>query len=362
MPRGVDDDREQPAHPGSRGRGRRRDASVRSGRQERPAGLRRLRHRRARAEGHLRGGRLPAVARRAAHAGAARPLPGGAGRGAHDPGRPGSRLRPDAAATRTRCACCRRRSRCSACTTPTRPTTPGRPTCARRCGSPASSPPRSARTTGCGAARPRCRRTPDSRSRPTSSTCSPAPGPTAVTTKAFDASLTLYAEHELNASTFTTRVIAATLSDMHSAVAGGVGALKGTLHGGAGEAVMRTLLEVGRLDNVDAFVDRAMAREAAPDGLRPSRLHRGRSARRDPEGHGRGGLPAIGPGALVRPRGEAPRQGAGDQAADPERGLLLGAALLLDRHPGRSLHAGHRDRRASRAGRPTCSSSTTTTA
>jgi citrate synthase len=83
--------------------------------------------------------------------------------------------------------------------------------------------------------------------------------PDAVTTRAFDASLTLYAEHELNASTFTTRVIAATLSDMHSAVAGGVGALKGTLHGGAGEAVMRTLLEVGRLDHVDAFVDRAMA-------------------------------------------------------------------------------------------------------
>jgi citrate synthase len=82
--------------------------------------------------------------------------------------------------------------------------------------------------------------------------------PSAVTTRAFDASLILYAEHELNASTFTTRVIAATLSDMHSAVAGGVGALKGTLHGGAGEAVMRTLLEVGRLDNVDAFVDRAM--------------------------------------------------------------------------------------------------------
>ena len=58
--------------------------------------------------------------------------------------------------------------------------------------------------------------------------------PTDVVTKALDASLTLYAEHELNASTFTTRVIAATLSDMHSAVAGGVGALKGTLHGGAG--------------------------------------------------------------------------------------------------------------------------------
>jgi citrate synthase len=83
--------------------------------------------------------------------------------------------------------------------------------------------------------------------------------PSDVTTKAFDASLVLYAEHELNASTFTTRVIAATLSDMHSAVAGGVGALKGTLHGGAGEAVMNTLLEIGKLDNVDGFVDKAFA-------------------------------------------------------------------------------------------------------
>jgi citrate synthase len=46
---------------------------------------------------------------------------------------------------------------------------------------------------------------------------------------------------------------------MHSAVAGGVGALKGTLHGGAGEAVMRTLLEIGREDQVDSFVDRAFA-------------------------------------------------------------------------------------------------------
>jgi citrate synthase len=83
--------------------------------------------------------------------------------------------------------------------------------------------------------------------------------PSAVTAKAFDASLTLYAEHELNASTFTTRVIVSTQSDMHSAVAGGVGALKGPLHGGAGEAVMRTLMEIGEVANVDTFSDRALA-------------------------------------------------------------------------------------------------------
>lgn len=83
------------------------------------------------------------------------------------------------------------------------------------------------------------------------------PGGAAV--KAFDASLTLYAEHELNASTFTTRVITSTNSDMHSAVAGGVGALKGPLHGGAGEAVMRTLMEIGEVANVDAFAQKALA-------------------------------------------------------------------------------------------------------
>jgi len=83
------------------------------------------------------------------------------------------------------------------------------------------------------------------------------PGPAAV--KAFDASLTLYAEHELNASTFTTRTIVSTQSDMHSAVAGGVGALKGPLHGGAGEAVMRTLMEIGEVASVDAFTQKALA-------------------------------------------------------------------------------------------------------
>jgi citrate synthase len=83
--------------------------------------------------------------------------------------------------------------------------------------------------------------------------------PGAAAVKAFDASLTLYAEHELNASTFTTRTIVSTQSDMHSAVAGGVGALKGPLHGGAGEAVMRTLMEIGEVANVDAFTEKSLA-------------------------------------------------------------------------------------------------------
>ncbi|MCA1762830.1 MAG: bifunctional 2-methylcitrate synthase/citrate synthase [Flavobacteriales bacterium] len=63
--------------------------------------------------------------------------------------------------------------------------------------------------------------------------------------RAFDVSLILYAEHSFNASTFTTRVITSTTSDMYSAVVGGIGALKGPLHGGANEQVMHMLKEVG---------------------------------------------------------------------------------------------------------------------
>jgi 2-methylcitrate synthase len=62
---------------------------------------------------------------------------------------------------------------------------------------------------------------------------------------AFNVSMILYAEHSFNASTFTARVITSTLSDLHSAVTGAIGALKGPLHGGANEAVMHTFEQIG---------------------------------------------------------------------------------------------------------------------
>ena len=68
--------------------------------------------------------------------------------------------------------------------------------------------------------------------------------PSATAEKAFDIALILHADHELNASTFAARVIAATLSDIHSAVTGAIGALKGPLHGGANEAVMHLLYAI----------------------------------------------------------------------------------------------------------------------
>jgi citrate synthase len=75
----------------------------------------------------------------------------------------------------------------------------------------------------------------------------------------FDICLILHADHELNASTFTTRVIAGTLADVYGAVTGGIAALAGPLHGGANTAVMKTLLEVGSVENVESWLDEALA-------------------------------------------------------------------------------------------------------
>jgi citrate synthase len=70
--------------------------------------------------------------------------------------------------------------------------------------------------------------------------------PTETAEKALDIALILHADHELNASTFAARVIAATMADMHSAVTGAIGALKGPLHGGANEAVMKILFAIDK--------------------------------------------------------------------------------------------------------------------
>jgi len=86
--------------------------------------------------------------------------------------------------------------------------------------------------------------------------------PSDIAAKVMDVSLVLYAEHDFNASTFTCRVIASTNSDLHSAVCGGIGALKGNLHGGANEAAMDMLKDImtdteGGAMTVDAWMTRA---------------------------------------------------------------------------------------------------------
>lgn len=83
--------------------------------------------------------------------------------------------------------------------------------------------------------------------------------PAPETVKCFDISMTLYAEHSFNASTFTARTIASSTSDVYSAVTGGIGSLKGPLHGGANEAVMHMLKEVGSAEKAKAWMLDALA-------------------------------------------------------------------------------------------------------
>jgi citrate synthase len=83
--------------------------------------------------------------------------------------------------------------------------------------------------------------------------------PSPLAAKTFDVALILHADHEFNASTFAARVTAATLSDLHSAVVSGIGALKGPLHGGANEQVMRMVEAIGRPARAEAWTRKALA-------------------------------------------------------------------------------------------------------
>ncbi len=91
------------------------------------------------------------------------------------------------------------------------------------------------------------------------------PGADAV--KTLDVAYVLHAEHGFNASTFTGRVVASTLSDMYSAVSAAIGALKGPLHGGANEGVIHMLQEIGSLDKVDGWVEEALAQKKKIMGI-----------------------------------------------------------------------------------------------
>ncbi len=85
--------------------------------------------------------------------------------------------------------------------------------------------------------------------------------PDEVATRTMDVAFVLHADHELNASTFAARVTAATLSDMYSAIVSAIGTLKGPLHGGANEGVIKNLLEIGSVERVEAWVKDALAKK-----------------------------------------------------------------------------------------------------
>jgi citrate synthase len=83
----------------------------------------------------------------------------------------------------------------------------------------------------------------------------------------FDVCLILHADHELNASTFTTRVVAGTLAGMYGAVTAGIAALAGPLHGGANTNVMKMLLEIGDPSKIDSWLDEALAQKRKIMGI-----------------------------------------------------------------------------------------------
>lgn len=85
--------------------------------------------------------------------------------------------------------------------------------------------------------------------------------------RALDAALILHADHELNASTFAARVTAATLTDVYSAVTSAIGALKGTLHGGANEQVMQMLQEIATPERAESWVRDALANHRKVPGF-----------------------------------------------------------------------------------------------
>lgn len=83
--------------------------------------------------------------------------------------------------------------------------------------------------------------------------------PEPVIVQAFEQSMVLYAEHSFNASTFAARVVTSTQSDIYSAVTAAIGALKGSLHGGANEAVMHDMIEIGSADQAAEWLHRKLS-------------------------------------------------------------------------------------------------------
>ncbi|MEN2765586.1 citrate synthase [Ornithinibacillus xuwenensis] len=91
--------------------------------------------------------------------------------------------------------------------------------------------------------------------------------PTAIEIEAINKALVLHADHELNASTFTARVCVATLSDIYSGVTAAIGALKGPLHGGANERVMKMLTEIGSEENALPYIKERLANKEKIMGM-----------------------------------------------------------------------------------------------
>ncbi len=91
--------------------------------------------------------------------------------------------------------------------------------------------------------------------------------PDATAERALDVALILHADHEFNASTFAARVTVATLTDIHSAITAAIGTLKGPLHGGANQDVMRMLIDIGETERAETYIKEALARKQKISGF-----------------------------------------------------------------------------------------------
>lgn len=91
--------------------------------------------------------------------------------------------------------------------------------------------------------------------------------PDATGERALDVALILHADHEFNASTFAARVTVATLTDIHSAITAAIGTLKGPLHGGANQDVMRMLIDIGETERAETYIKEALARKQKISGF-----------------------------------------------------------------------------------------------
>ena len=157
--------------------------------------------------------------------------------------------------------------------------------------------------------------------------------PSAEDADALDTTFVLYADHTMNASTFTARIIASTLADMFSAITGAVAALKGPLHGGANEEAMKMLEEIGSPDRAEAYVRNRLEHhekimgfghavyttmDPRREGAQAAVQRDGRAPRRPP---------------LVRDLGGDRGNGAGAEGPVSERRLLCRERLPRARHP-----------------------------
>lgn len=91
--------------------------------------------------------------------------------------------------------------------------------------------------------------------------------PDATAERALDVALILHADHEFNASTFAARVTVATLTDIHSAITAAIGTLKGPLHGGANQDVMRMLIDIGETERAETYIKEGLARKRKISGF-----------------------------------------------------------------------------------------------